>query len=690
MSDFSETGSLIAARSTRVSRWPELLLIVTAAVLHLVAILNAPPLQSANDRSRWCTVRSLIEDGSYRIDRVRQQPGWDTIDLIRRDGHFYSTKPPLMSTWVAGVTAAVMQVTGWTFPQNLASINTATLILVNGLPFVLGLIALAWWLRCQYSARETVLLTLTVAAFGTLLSPFLTSINNHTPAALGVLVALLCWWPPACCAHRWVTLRFAVWGFAASWAACHDLPAAAFTLAMLLLAGRESLKRTLLVFVPAAAVPAAAFLVCNVIAMEGLVPAYSGYGGETYRFLHNGVPSYWLQPQGVDRALETPLVYFLNCTIGHHGWFLLTPVWLLVLLPLLKAVRPATARERWLIGLTAGLSVIVLGFYLMRTSNYNYGGVSCGLRWAIFLTPLWLLSLSVAIDRLPRTVWVTVATCLTLSASIYSAWEPMSRAWQQPWAFHLANRWGWTPANDPPTPFPQPRYSWFADVPHASPSATSDDSTGSLSDGVWVEFAGESAFGHRETLRLTFAGVEQVRNRECVVVEIARTTPLGDSETRTLKIDRAAWRSGHPPARCLVWTDPAVTPAQQQADFALFRGLPLLKSFNPGFERYLFLPLRTDAFACQRTAAQVDHAADAESPRRRFRCDAWLSPEIPFGTARVEWTVTDPESGETLQREVWTVVDCSPRPAAETPVTLEMFTAGKPIVPQLERLRDAR
>ena len=61
------------------------------------------PFLSANDRSRWMTIRSLVERGTYEIDAIVGQPTWDTIDMVQhrgRDGklHLYSSKPPLLAT----------------------------------------------------------------------------------------------------------------------------------------------------------------------------------------------------------------------------------------------------------------------------------------------------------------------------------------------------------------------------------------------------------------------------------------------------------------------------------------------------------------------------------------------------------------------------------------------------------------
>src|SRR5262245_34574616 len=36
------------------------------------------PFLSANDRSRWCTVRALVEHGTYAIDDIVREPNWDT------------------------------------------------------------------------------------------------------------------------------------------------------------------------------------------------------------------------------------------------------------------------------------------------------------------------------------------------------------------------------------------------------------------------------------------------------------------------------------------------------------------------------------------------------------------------------------------------------------------------------------
>ncbi|HVC97185.1 MAG TPA: hypothetical protein VND64_26130, partial [Pirellulales bacterium] len=92
------------------------------------------PFLSANDRSRWCTVRALVEHGTYAIDDIVGQPNWDTIDMVKHDdlgreapgadeGRLYSSKPPLLATLMAGEYWLINQWTGATLATHPYSIG---------------------------------------------------------------------------------------------------------------------------------------------------------------------------------------------------------------------------------------------------------------------------------------------------------------------------------------------------------------------------------------------------------------------------------------------------------------------------------------------------------------------------------------------------------------------------------------
>ena len=44
------------------------------------------PFLSGNDRSRWDTIRALVEHGTYAIDDIVAEPNWDTIDMVQHRG----------------------------------------------------------------------------------------------------------------------------------------------------------------------------------------------------------------------------------------------------------------------------------------------------------------------------------------------------------------------------------------------------------------------------------------------------------------------------------------------------------------------------------------------------------------------------------------------------------------------------
>src|SRR5271165_3560612 len=94
-------------------RFAGLVLITAATAIALGVTLRQPTLMAANDISRWCTVWSLVERGSFIIDDCPWQI--DTQDKIFRAPketsgssggqepvkHFYSSKPALLPTLIA-------------------------------------------------------------------------------------------------------------------------------------------------------------------------------------------------------------------------------------------------------------------------------------------------------------------------------------------------------------------------------------------------------------------------------------------------------------------------------------------------------------------------------------------------------------------------------------------------------------
>jgi hypothetical protein len=623
-------------------RWAATLVIVCSIAVHAAMVVRSTPLQSANDRSRWATIRALVEDGSYRIDRVRQIPGWDSIDRVRIDGHDFSSKPPWMATWVAGVTGTISAVTGWTFAHHTAELHGATLLLVNVAP--LAVLLFAWFaVMTQRTSAELALVSTAVLGFGTLLSPFLATLNNHTTAAMavgGVVLTALVLERNRSCHRAWL-----IWsGWCAGWLVAHELPGLSVWVFTAWRVWSVNGRRGLSWWLPAAVLPLIGFVGMNQLVTGSWKPAYAGYGSSTYVFEENGIPSYWSRPQGIDRNLDSPAVYALHCLVGHHGLFLLSPVLLGLLAVPAVLRRGSLFPASWVWGGPV-VTLVVLGFYFSRTDNYNYGGVSCALRWMIFLWPWWLLCLvEVAATWRHRPIIKRFAL-FAVAVSVFSAWEPAGRPWQQPWAFRWGEHWGWFSYRDVPPPFPRPLWSWFDRLPTAT----------NMEPHPYCVWTRQSSAQTPEQLRLTRRPDAQIDGTMYAVVEYLRTSPVGRIERRW-HIHLQKWERGDPPAQCLYWPDRKTTTAEQQLDLALFRGLPLLKPYAPGFERAVKVGWPQPQLWSQRAACQVDRPDGV-----RVRCDVWLSDQSPFGTARVDWTTTD-AAQDTVQVESWVLTDGWPPP----------------------------
>ena len=112
-------------------QWITMLIALVASGLILGVMLRLQMVSGANDGSRWNTVWSLTNGKGYIIDEAP----YSTIDKVRRDGHFYSSKPPLMPTILAGLAWLIRATTGWAIPNQAHIVTRVILFLVNIVPF---------------------------------------------------------------------------------------------------------------------------------------------------------------------------------------------------------------------------------------------------------------------------------------------------------------------------------------------------------------------------------------------------------------------------------------------------------------------------------------------------------------------------------------------------------------------------
>jgi hypothetical protein len=333
----------------------------------------------ANDRSRWNTVRSLVDEGTYAIGQrdaaaaspgnphgdvgIIRDEGWETIDKILRpdDQRFYSSKPPLLSTLAAGEYWLLKHFLGWSITEDQPLVVRAILFTFNWLPFVAYLVVLARLAEALGKSDWGRIYVVAAGCFATFLTPFLVTLNNHTVATCSAIFAIYSMvrvWdlsgkesetptredeqPPAQLPFRrpfskQIGFHALAAGLFAGWTACTELTATSFAVALLALLVVRGPKLAAPFFLFAAAIPVAAFFLTNYLAIGELAPAYSKLDSPWYQY----AGSYWTntegQKHGIDWATEGKGLYAFHWLVGHHGLFSLSPIYLLGVAGMLRS-----------------------------------------------------------------------------------------------------------------------------------------------------------------------------------------------------------------------------------------------------------------------------------------------------------------------------------------------------------------
>lgn len=361
-------------------------LLVCLAVSAAVTLSMLQTETHTNSSSRMATVESLVSRGTFAIDG---SPFSNTVDRVLIDGRSYSSKPPVLSVLAAGAYRAFSRITGVTFASDPSASIAFVNIITGVLPYLLMVYFFYRFMIELFGHGRTATLGLIVFSFNFIGLGYATDINNHTPAAACLLISFFL-------AFRIRnrgdsgTGSWLLSGFLAGLASTFEFWGGLFAVSFAVYLFVHDPRRTLLVFVPAAAFPVAVHFILSVLSTGSLLPVY--LRGDLYLFRDG----YWTDPVGIDALNQPKYIYFFNILLGHHGLFSMTPVFILAVWSMVKTVRDRGKRmpEAMAVGVPVLLTLLLLG---IRTRNY--GGVCAGLRWMILAMPLLFLFVAEWIHR---------------------------------------------------------------------------------------------------------------------------------------------------------------------------------------------------------------------------------------------------------------------------------------------------
>ncbi len=408
------------------------LLAVAAGATVFGLTLRVSPVLCPNDASRWSTLWSLVDQHTYIIDGTP----WETIDKVRREGHDYSSKLALLPTMLAGEYWLIKQLTRWSIKDQTDLVCRAILFTVNVVPLIIYLGLIGQLIGRHVRSHWWKLYWLIAAAFGTYVTGYSTTLNDHSVGAWSALFAIYS-------AIRILyendrrPLQYALSGLFAAFTVCNQLPAVFFAVGLFGWMLIKDWKRTLAFFVPAGALPVIAFLVTTYLSTGGLVPYYL----MKHTALYNYPGSYWTEPKGTDALHEPKHLYLFNCLLGHHGFFALSPIFVLSLVTFVLALRDRAMPMRGLVWFVLGVSLLTIALNTLQTNNY--GGGCQGFRYLIWPVPLWILVGAIKADAYGAARWVKGLAVVFLFVSIVSMACATGNPWAESWLSDLWNQAGW-------------------------------------------------------------------------------------------------------------------------------------------------------------------------------------------------------------------------------------------------------
>jgi hypothetical protein len=375
----------------------EVLLLVVAFVWLLLSVYPEPQLD--NDLSRFASVESLVERGTWVIDdspfhmkKPRgKRPAVPIVDMVKMGDHYYSTKPPVMSFLMAGEYWAFRHLGGLRFSEESHRpylIWTLTFTFV-ALPYLgIGLLfrKVSRWFIEDPMVRVAGLFILLFCGeqWG-----FARTLNNHVPSAflmfypmvmaMGIVHGKLAPKP-------WVFLTI---GLTAGLLPTFDLPGMFFCIPLFLYLLYWFPRQTLSWFILGAVPPLALHFALTYAQTGGFKPIY------LIRKFYSYPGSYWDRVQGIDALKEPRSVYLYHMTVGRKGLFSLFPLLLLPFRLFCKTwlqCERRDIRDLFVIMSDAGILVLIWGAFTAFGATAESSRVS-------YLTPF-LFFVSVLVPAL--------------------------------------------------------------------------------------------------------------------------------------------------------------------------------------------------------------------------------------------------------------------------------------------------
>jgi hypothetical protein len=344
----------------------------------LVLFFTRNTVSNINPGSRFITIESIVERKTLAINEKQNY----TCDKIQRDGNYYSSKPPILTTTGSGIYYVLHNFFNLSLPgsgiekylneENLA-VYIITLILV-GIPYLLLLLFFYKSLGFFKLTKENKILLFLGLSLGTLYLPYLTTLNNHVPAGSFLFISFYYLLKTKFSENKkgnkkYITLS----GFFASLAAVIDLPTGSIFLFLFFIYFLINEDKKYIIYYLLAGAPIVLIHFFLQIQITGdLLPAQ----------LHQEL---WAK-SSIKTERDGFLLYIFNIFLGARGYFLYTPLLIISFCSIFKIIKNRQSKFRQEAIMTVIAFTVITLFYILRARDY--AGFAYGFRWFIAITPI--------------------------------------------------------------------------------------------------------------------------------------------------------------------------------------------------------------------------------------------------------------------------------------------------------------
>ncbi len=401
------------------------------AAIIAVAVISAGKLRPGlfigdTVTSRLATVYALVHEGTWRIDHPADLPPvpFETqcVDKVVVNGRLLSSKPPVLTLLMTGEYYLLHLIGGFDLAkrEDLRPVLSFMVLTLCQLSFAVGMVFFAATISLFIRNPFRAAIPLALLGFASPIPGYAQQLNNHTPAAAALMVALYFALALSSGKKPPKAWRFAAFGLSAALVFAFDLPTTIFVAIAALALVWKFPKQTLIWATLGSSLPLLAHFGGLWLATGDLRPVQMREA--VYLF----ESSYWRNPLGIDALNESKLTYLFNITFGRMGVFMLFPCLIVSVCGVSELLRHGPPEMRLPVVLTT-FAFVVLTVYYVKSTN-NYGGASYGFRWYIGSVPVLLLLGVLLFDRLRwYSGWMLLGVASLIS--VYSAWECLQAPW---------------------------------------------------------------------------------------------------------------------------------------------------------------------------------------------------------------------------------------------------------------------